>query len=159
MSGLVGSRAPAARLPGLDGAEVEIPGTAPLTLLVFLKASCPTCAFAAPFLQNLHARAKGLLVLGIASDTAADARSFAEGHGLRFPIAVESAPWETSAAYGLTTVPTLVLLGPDGFVEMFSEGFARDDFLAISRRAAEVAGGAAVSPFPDGEAVPAFRPG
>lgn len=154
-----GDRAPAFVLPSLAGGQVDLPGPAPLTLLAFTKASCPTCRWVAPFLQGLHERARGLTVVGVASDPVDEVRAFAEELGLGFPVAVESAPWEVSAAYGLTTVPTLILVDGDGTVLLASEGFARDDFLEIARTAGERSGTAPADPFPAGEAVPALRPG
>lgn len=154
-----GDRAPAFRLPSLGGGALDLPGAAPLTLLAFTKASCPTCRWALPFVQALHERARGLTVVGVASDPPAEARALAEELGLGFPVAVEGEPWEVSAAYGLTTVPTLVLVDGSGEVLFTSEGFSRDDFLEIARRAGERSGTAPADPFPAGEAVPPFRPG
>lgn len=154
-----GAAAPTARLPGLRGGEIRVPGGVGLTLLAFYKGACPTCRWAMPFVQSLHDRAAGLHVIGVASDDAGHARAFAKELGLTFPIAIESAPWETSGAYGLTTVPTLFLVEAGGEVVVTSPGFARDDFLDIAKRAAEISGGEPADPFPEGEAVPVFRPG
>ncbi|MGQ0720627.1 MAG: peroxiredoxin family protein [Candidatus Eiseniibacteriota bacterium] len=147
-----GAKAPAFHLPGLACRSVAVPGAAPLTLLAFTKASCPTCRWMFPFVQALHERAKGLAVVGVASDPVGEARAFVEELRLTFPIGVESAPWPVSAAYGLTSVPTLFLI-ETGTVRLASVGFSRSDFLEIASAAA------AASPFPAGAAVPAFRPG
>lgn len=154
-----GQRAPSFRLPSLGGVAVAVPGGSPLTLLVFYKASCPTCEWALPFVQALHERADGLAVVGVASDAEDEARAFAEKLGLTFPVGVESEPWDVSAAYALTTVPTLFLVGESGKVLLTSPGFSRDDFLEVARRAAERSGGAPADPFPEGAEIPAFRPG
>jgi peroxiredoxin len=155
-----GDPAAAAELPCLGGGTVELPGGAPLTLLVFYKASCPTCRWALPFVQALHERAHGLTVVGIASEDDVDeAAAFAAELGLTFPIGLESAPWEVSAAYGLTTVPTLFLIDGAGRVKRVSPGFAKEDFLAAAAEAAALHGGAPADPFPEGAAVPEFRPG
>jgi thiol-disulfide isomerase/thioredoxin len=154
-----GARAPSFPLPEIDGGALEIPGTAPLTLLVFLKASCPTCRWTLPFVRGLHERAAGLSVLPIASDSAEDARALSGELGPGIPVAVESEPWEVSAAYGLEVVPTLILVGESGRILLVSEGFVRDDFRAVAAEAARTSGAPPADPFPAGEAVPAFRPG
>lgn len=155
-----GHRAPVAELPRLGGGTVELPGGAPLTLLAFYKASCPTCRWAMPFVQTLHERARGLTVVGIASeDDASEAAVFAQELGLTFPIGLESAPWDVSRAYALSTVPTLFLVDGAGRVKRASPGFAKEDFRAVAAEAAALHGGAPADPFPEGVAVPEFRPG
>jgi peroxiredoxin len=109
--------------------------------------------------QALHERAAGLAVVGVASDPPEEVRALAAEIGLTFPLAIESAPWEVSGAYGLSAVPTLVLVDRDGTVLLASAGFSRDDFLAIARIAGGRSGSAPADPFPEGAAVPAFRPG
>jgi len=100
-----------------------------------------------------------LSLIGVAEDEEADLAEFAKELGLTFPIALEPVPYATSEAYGLTAVPTLVLVRDDGVVDFTSAGFARDDVLEIARRAAAGAGTEPVSPFPEGQEIPAFRPG
>jgi peroxiredoxin len=153
-----GANAPAFTLPGLTGGGVAVPGDAPLTLLTFYKASCPTCRWALPFVQALHERAAGLTVVGVASDGEPEARAFALELRLTFPIGIESPPWPVSAAYRLTTVPTVFLVD-GGAVRFASAGFVRDDFLRAAAVAAGRAGGPPANPFPEGAPVPAFRPG
>jgi peroxiredoxin len=134
------------------------PGRGVHTLLLFTKSSCPTCRWAAPFFRRLaEAAPDGLRLIGIAQDDAEDERAFADEPGLPYPIALESSPWPTSAAYGLTTVPSAVLVDPEGAVILRSDGFARDDLNDAVRRAAEASGSPVPVPF--GEDVPAFRPG
>lgn len=146
------------RLPGLAGGEIPIPGDAPLTLLVFFKSSCPTCRWALPFVQALHEHAAGLTVVGVAEDDEDEARELADELGLTFPIALESAPWSVSAAWDLTTVPTVFLV-EDETVTIVSPGFSRDDLLFVARRAAARSRGAPVDPFGGDTTIPIFRPG
>jgi len=155
-----GTKAPPATLPRLSGGEVALPGSSPLTLLAFYKASCPTCRWAAPFVQSLHAKTKGgsLAVVGVAEDDEDTARQFADELGLDFPIAVETEPWAVSTSYGLATVPTFFLVDNEGEILLTSPGFARDDLREVARRAAELSGGEPADPF-DGADVPPFRPG
>lgn len=157
-----GSVAPVAELPSASagpGGVVTIPGSAPKTLVAFLKSSCPTCQWALPWVQRMHESAAdaGLRVVAVAEDDAADARALVDAFGLTFEVGVESEPWAVSAAYGLSIVPTFFLVDEAGLVEMASPGFARDDLLDAVRRAAEQKGVAPPRPFP--EDLPAFRPG
>lgn len=156
----IGAAAPRARLPRLGGGTVELPGAAPLSLLVFWKSSCPTCRWALPYFEALHAgtAGTGFSVVGVAEDSEADAAAVAAELGLTLPVAVEPEPWATSAAYDLMTVPTLVLVDGEGRVILTSPGFAKDDVLEIARQAAALRGTAPVDPF-RGEDVPAYRPG
>lgn len=156
----VGEAAPVSQHERLGGGEpVALPGTSPLTCVVFYKAACPTCKWAMPFVQRLHELTGKLRVVGIASDTPDDAAAFAADLELTFEIGLESEPWETSAAWGLQSVPTLFLLGEGGEIVISSTGFSRDDFQEVARRAAELDGAARPSDPFDGREMPAFRPG
>jgi thiol-disulfide isomerase/thioredoxin len=146
----------------LGGGAISFPApAASFALLVFFKTSCPTCRWALPFFENLHRSSKSdvLQVIAVAEDEESDVVSLANELGLTFPIALEPAPYETSAAYGLTTVPTLFLVRKDGVVELSSAGFARDEILEMISCAAARAGAKPISPFPEGAEIPAFRPG
>jgi peroxiredoxin len=157
-----GTKAPAFTLPALGGSgSVEGPVRGPLTLLLFAKASCPTCRWAMPIFQALHERTAGgsLSVLGVFQDDPDVERAAAAELGVTFPVGLEGTPWSTAEAYGLTTVPTFYLLDGHGEVLVTSPGFSRDDLLEAPRRAAELDGGQVASPFPDGMDVPPYRPG
>lgn len=157
-----GVKAPAFSLPALDGSgTVEGPACGPLTLLLFAKASCPTCRWAMPIFRTLHERSAGgsLRVLGVFQDDPDAERAAAAELRVTFPVGLEETPWATAEAYGLTTVPTFFLLDADGEVLVTSPGFSREDLLEAPRRAAELDGGEAVDPFPDGMDVPPYRPG
>ena len=160
MSADAAKKAPSARLPRLGGGFVDLPGAAPLNLILFWKTSCPTCRWALPFFERLHARTAGgsLAVVGVAEDTEVDARAAVEEDGVTFPMALETEPWATSAAYELMTVPTFVLVDGEGQVLMTSPGFAKEDLLDVARQAAERDGTDIADPF-RGEAVPVYRPG
>ena len=161
MSRLVaGDTAPAFRLPRLGGGSVSGPERGALTCLVVFKSTCATSRWALPFFQSLYEKTDGggLRVIGIAEDTQEQATALASELGLGFPLGVEEDPWPASAAYDLSAVPTFFLIGADGRIEFTSVGFARDDLLAVARRAADVDGGEPADPY-DGQEVPVYRPG
>jgi peroxiredoxin len=131
-----------------------------VTLLTIFKSSCPTCWWALPFVERIHGQAvKNFQVLGIAEDTEEDAKALASELRLTFPIAIEQEPYPVSAAFGLTTVPTQFLIDASERILLASPGFSKEDFLEIARRAAELEGVEAIDPFPQGEKIPALRPG
>jgi hypothetical protein len=113
-----------------------------------------------PYVEELRARTAGLslTIASIAQDTEADVAPVAEELGLRFPIGMEEAPWSTSSAYRLTTVPTLVLVEHPRKVALVSVGFAAEDFREIARRVGARHRTPVVDPF-RGEDVPLLRPG
>jgi len=157
-----GEIAPSFTLSRLDGpGTIAGPSLGALTLLIFAKASCPTCRWAMPYVQRLHEETKGgsLAVVGIVQDDADTERAVAAELGLTFLLAHEEAPWSTADAYGLTTVPTFFLVDGSGRTLVASAGFARDELVDIARRAADLDGGPPASPFPEGEDVPVYRPG
>ncbi len=130
-------------------------------LLVFVKDDCPTCRFAMPFLERLHAALEyaGVRVYGIAQDDRDRAAAFARETGARFPILIDGGPLEVSRAFGLQTVPSLFLVGGDGRVERYQPGFHRKNYESIAAELAAGAGSQAPEIFRPGEPIPEVRPG
>ncbi|MGA9882195.1 MAG: TlpA disulfide reductase family protein [Candidatus Acidiferrales bacterium] len=130
-------------------------------LVAFFKIGCPTCQFTFPFLQRLFEMYGGscLTFLGISQDGASDTRVFLEEFGIKFRVLVDERPYPASKAYGLTNVPSLFWINPDGKIHVSSVGFAKDDLDKIAAEAALVAGKDAIPLFQPGERVPNFRPG
>jgi peroxiredoxin len=104
-----------------------------------------------PYLERLHK--SGLRVFGVSQDKAAPAESFARELGVTFPILLDDPKgYPASAAFGITTVPTLFTIEPDGRISAVSEGFARRDLNALGERVG-------TKPFGPADRVPEFRPG
>jgi peroxiredoxin len=129
-----GAPAPEFRLPRLDGgetslAEIEAAGPA---LLAFFKISCPVCQLAFPFLERLH-RPGTLPVYGVSQNNAHDTREFAKRYGVTFPMLLdlESSGFPVSNAYGLTNVPTLYLIEPDGSIAQTIHGWNKQKMAAL----------------------------
>jgi len=130
--------APGFRLDELDGAEVTL---ANLTaggpvLLAFFKISCPVCQLTMPYLDRLH-RQGGLRVYGVSQNDADDTREFNRNFGVTFPTLLDSedAGYPASNAYGISSVPTMFLVAPDGTLERVIEGWNRIDMAALGDRA------------------------
>lgn len=133
-----GQPAPDFRLTGGEGgaqSRDEILAQGPL-VLAFYKVSCPVCQFALPFLERM-AQAGKLRILGVSQDDAKATARFSREYDLTFPMLrdEESAGYPASNAFGITTVPTLVLLEADGTVSLASEGFVKKDLEILARRA------------------------
>jgi peroxiredoxin len=129
-----GSRAPGFRLARLEGGEATL---AELTaqgrvLLVFFKVTCPTCQLAMPFLERLHASG-ALSVYGISQNDAADTREFNTYFGVNFStlLDTEETDFPASNAYGISSVPSMFLVEPDGTVSRVIEGWSKMDMEAL----------------------------
>jgi peroxiredoxin len=158
-----GRTAPRFSLKSLEGKEYSLDSLLARGPVVaaFFKMSCPVCQFTFPFLQRIAERFAGrsVSVVGISQDDARSAKKFNEEYGVKFPTLLDDAAYTASNAYGLTNVPTIFLIAPDGTVKVSCMGF---DKAALERIAAELAQHQkiAVAPlFKPSEAVPAYKPG
>ncbi|HSQ60927.1 MAG TPA: redoxin domain-containing protein [Acidobacteriota bacterium] len=130
-----GDPAPGFDLPLVGGgfrglADVVQPGGG---VILFLKATCETSRLVAPRLQPL-ARAlekEERLFLAVAQEDEAGARALRDELGLRYPIVWEGPPYAASAAYDVTTVPTLLVVDGAGFVAERVEGFVKREYLEL----------------------------
>ena len=128
-------------------------------VVVFFKVSCPTCQYTLPFLDRLHQRLPGARIWGLSQDNERASRLFADEFGVTFPILIDEEPWEVSDTYGLTHVPTYVLIASDGRVELSGDGFVRKDLLAIQDSLVRQFAVTLPPLFAPREKVPEFKPG
>ena len=114
------TRAPSFDLPSTTGGSVALDDLVPggPALLIFASEECPTCAPAlrrlAPIVAPLRAAGVGVAVvfedpLDVAARVARDTR-------FKGTVLAEPAPYETSRAYGLESLPATFLLDRDGSV-------------------------------------------
>ncbi|MGH9862946.1 MAG: peroxiredoxin family protein [Candidatus Acidiferrales bacterium] len=130
-------------------------------LLAFFKNSCPVCQFTFPFLERLYQGIKGqdgLTLWGVSQDDARDTLDFAREFGTSFPLLPDEDGYPVSNAYGLTNVPTLFLVKPDGQIQLTSVGFERRDIERVAGEFARVAG-QPIQVFQPGENVPDSKAG
>lgn len=130
-------------------------------LLAFFKVSCPTSQFTLPFLERLHQVIKdssAARLWGVSQNDARDTREFAREYGLSFRMLLDEEGYPVSNSYGLTNVPTLFLVKPDGRLQVVSVGFVRQD---IEEAAAEFGRrtGQKIQVFLPGESIPDYKPG
>ncbi|MGA3300131.1 MAG: TlpA disulfide reductase family protein [Candidatus Acidiferrales bacterium] len=127
----------------------------------FFKVSCPTCQFSAPFLERIHETYAGekFTLWGISQDDAEDTREFCKEFDVDFPILLEAPGYALSNKYGLTHVPSVFLISPDGKIQETSIGFSKDEFERIAAAAAQATGAKPSPLFKPSEHVPAVKPG
>jgi peroxiredoxin len=150
-----GTRAPDFRLSRLEGGEAsfaELAGGGRV-LLVFFKVTCPTCQLTMPFLERLHAGGT-LAICGISQNDAAVTREFNSYFGVSFAtlLDAEDEDFPASNAYGVSSVPSMFLVEPDGVVSRVIEGWNRKDMESLG----EAAG---MTLFRPEDNVPAWKPG
>jgi peroxiredoxin len=158
-----GTVAPQLTLKDLSGKSVSLAGvlTNGPALVAFFKVGCPTCQFTLPFLQRLYETYGGsnFAFFGISQDSPGDTRQFMHHFGIKFPMLIDDHGYAASKAYGLTNVPTIFWINPDGKIHISSSGFSKNDLEKISSEAALATRNAAKPLFRPGEVVPAFKPG
>ncbi len=159
---VTGQRAPAFTLRGLDGREYSLAEALKKgpVLAAFFKVSCPTCQLALPFLDRLQAGyGHGASVWGISQDDARDTKEFRDEFELSYPLLIDEDGYPVSNAYGLTNVPTLILIAPDGSVRISFHGFDKAGLEQISCELSRFTGSEPVEVFHPHELVPDFKPG
>jgi peroxiredoxin len=142
-----GSKAPTFCLP--DVAEILSRGP---VLLVFYKISCPVCQMTLPFLERIVHGA--LPIVAISQDDAAGTRRFQSKFAVTLTTLFDSEDdgYPASNAFGISHVPSLFLVEPDGTISIASEGFVKADLESIAQRSA-------LPIFHAHESVPAWKAG
>lgn len=158
-----GNTAPSFSLKSLDGKTYSL-----ATLLekgpvvvAFFKISCPVCQFALPFIQRLADRYNGdnAAVLTVSQDDTKSTASFNQQYGLSLLTLLDDAGYPVSNAYGLSMVPTIFLIEPDGKVKVSSMGFDKADLEKIAAELSTRRKISAAPLFGANEPIPASKPG
>jgi len=151
----IGRSAPGFRLATPEGGKATLAGlrAESRVLLVFFKISCPVCQLAMPFLERLQASG-GLRIYGISQNDAESTREFGEYFKVTFPILLDSEEegFPASNDYGISSVPTMFLVEPDGVISRVVEGWNRIDMEGLGAEAG-------IGLFREGENVPAWKAG
>jgi peroxiredoxin len=132
---LTSGPAPEVEVFDLEGNRRGLPGSPP-ALLVFYKASCPTCQFTLPFLERIYQRkTQPVEIFLISQDDAETTREFLQEFKITIPALIDDddANYPASNAYGLSHVPSLFLVNRErmiagagmGFDKKGLEGFGR----------------------------------
>jgi peroxiredoxin len=160
---VAGNPAPNFSLKSLDGKEFSLSGALKKgpVVLSFFKVSCPVCKFTFPFLERLYQRYRsdGVTFLGISQDNVSATRDFSESFGVTFPVLFDDSAYTVSNAYGLSMVPTVFFVEPDGAVKVSSMGFVKSDLESIADSLADLQNITRTPVFLKTESVPANKPG
>jgi len=158
-----GAKAPAFALESADGKKASLTDALKKGPVVaaFFKVSCPTCQFTAPFLERLHESYAGekFTLWGISQDDAADTREFCQEFEVEFPALIDERGYPVSNQYGITNVPTVFLIAPDGKIQECCVGFSKKDLEKMAAAAARATSTPPTSFFRPGEVIPDFKPG
>lgn len=159
-----GTAAPDFTLPEVSGKPFSLKealARGPV-VLAFFKISCPVCQYAFPFVERIYKNAsnKGVTIVGVSQDNPRDTNAFMKEFGVTFPVLLEDlTSYPVSNAYGLTNVPSIFWIAPDGEIELSSVGWSRQDIEQIHHKISELNGGAPLPLFKPGEDVRDFRAG
>jgi len=123
---LVGAPAPAfVNAKALTGAPSSLASLKGRVVIIDFWASwCGPCRMLAPKLSTLKNRfgAQGLTVVGITSDDAEHAATFAEHHGMTYP-SLSDPKEETNKVYGIVGLPTMIVIDKKGVVRDVFVGY------------------------------------
>lgn len=143
-----------------DGAP-EVPGVrfdeGP-TGLFFYKVTCPTCQIAAPTMAVFERSFPGRVV-GIGQDPATELARFTDDYDMGIGSIEDAPPYSISDAYGIVSVPTLILVGVDGRVVESVGAWDRDGFNRVAARLADALGVSTVVVSTPDDGRPDFKPG
>ena len=132
-----GTKAPEFTLDDMAGGKrglSEILSKGP-ALVVLYKISCPVCQMAMPYIERVS---KGSLqVVAISQDDARGTTRFQQNLGLSVPTLLdrESEGFPASNGFGITHVPSLFLVEPDGMISWSAAGFSKREFETLGKRA------------------------
>jgi cytochrome c biogenesis protein CcmG/thiol:disulfide interchange protein DsbE len=158
-----GHVAPAFTLKSLDGKEyalAKLLEKGPV-VVAFFKISCPVCQFTFPYLQRLAERYAGnsATVIAVSQDDVRGTKEFTREYGVTFPVLLDEPGYPVSNAYGLSTVPTIFLIEPDGKVKISCMGFDKSDLEKIAAELSQRRKISAAPLFRPDEVIPAQKPG
>jgi len=158
-----GSKAPPIQLSDTEGKRVsiaELLKKGPVAA-AFYKVSCPVCQYTFPFLERIY-KAYGntnVTLVGVSQDDAGDTREFGAEYGLSFPSLIDASGYPASNAYGITNVPTVFVIEPEGKISSSFTGFDKKALEEISERFAKQVSKPVAPVFQAGENVPDHKPG
>jgi peroxiredoxin len=134
-----GSAAPRLELQ-VDGHSRPVPASAAPQALFFFKVSCPTCPLAAPAIERLRRAYPRLETIAVSQDDLESSRAWMAQVGLGSPLAIDAERFAASEAFGLATVPTVVLLDHEGKIAQVQEGYSRLGYDSLAANAAYLVG-------------------
>lgn len=158
-----GKPAPVFTLPGMNGESFSLAAALKKgsVLAAFFKISCPVCQFTFPFLQRMYEMYGGekVTLWAVSQDDSGDTRDFCKEFGVKFPALIDADGYPVSNQYGITNVPSIFLIAPDGKLIASGLGFDKKILEKMSKELAHYAGKPEHPLFRPGEIVPDYKPG
>jgi peroxiredoxin len=118
---------------------------------------------ALPYLDRIYkayAKSGAFTFVGVSQDNAADTKTFNRQLNITFPVLLDPmSKYPVSNAYGLTNVPTVFLISPEGEIEFATVSWSKADVEQLNRRLASVSDTTAAQIFLPGEKVAEYKPG
>src|ERR1700730_5615116 len=149
-----GDRAPDFELENLAAGRNTRSGVAggKPVVLAFFKGSCPVCQFTFPFLERM--KNQQIPIYAISQDDPESTRAFNSEYGISLPTLLdkEEEGYPASNAYGLSHVPSIFLVEPDGRISQALMGFDKKGLEQLGHKLGQ-------EPFKAGEFVPEFKSG
>jgi peroxiredoxin len=150
-----GATAPSFTLEDTKGRTVSLAEllTKGPVALAFFKITCPTCQLTLPFLDRMAA-SKKLQFVAVSQDNRKGTVEFQNEYGVHFTTAIDPAEagYEVSNAYGISVVPSIFVVEPDGRIAASFDGFSRQEMESLGKRAQ-------IPPFGPGDYVPEWKAG
>lgn len=129
-------------------------------LYAFFKNGCPTCQLAFPIVAELERRYGGAIpVVAVAQDEPKKAGPWLAEKGFAGKVIDDSSRYPMSRAYGIVSVPTLVLVDELGVVASVSEAWSRERYNEWARDLGERTGRTTEPVSTEDDGRPAFKPG
>jgi peroxiredoxin len=159
-----GVHAPEINLVSVDGSKFALRDALKRGPVVaaFFKVSCPVCQMAFPYIERLfkaYGKTSKFTLVGVSQDNAADTKAFNREFGVTFPVLLDSKGYPVSNAYGLTNVPTIFMVSPEGEIELSLVSWSKPEMEELNRRLAHISGLKPAELFHKGERVAEFKPG
>jgi cytochrome c biogenesis protein CcmG, thiol:disulfide interchange protein DsbE len=160
-----GVLAPETNLTFLDGSKFALKDalTRGPVVAAFFKVSCPVCQFAFPYLERLfkaYGSSGKFTFAGVSQDGVSDTKAFNREFGITFPTLLDDkGKYPASNAYGLTNVPTVFLISPEGGIEASIVGWSKPEMEQLNQKLARIGGLPAAQIFAPGERIPDYKPG
>jgi peroxiredoxin len=159
-----GVHAPEINLVSVDGSKFALRDALKRGPVVaaFFKVSCPVCQMAFPYIERFfkaYGKTGKFTLVGVSQDNAADTKAFNREFGVTFPVLLDSKGYPVSNAYGLTNVPTIFMVSPEGEIELSLVSWSKPEMEELNRRLAHISGLKPAELFHKGERVAEFKPG
>lgn len=160
-----GVQAPEIELQSVEGSKFSLREARQKGPVVaaFFKVNCPVCQMAFPYLDRIfkaYEKSAKFTFVGVSQNDAADTKAFNRQYGVSFPVLLDpSGKYPVSNAYGLTNVPTVFLISPEGEIEFSSVSWSKAEMEELNRRLAKVSGASPAQIFHAGEKVSDYKPG